>query len=166
MGGTLLLRGGSVRFGMMVRVRSYEFRETWEVAAPVDAVRDLLVDLERYPEWWPQVVAVASLGPDDARVLCRSTLPYTLDLVLHAVSREAPRLEVEVAGDLTGAVRWHLSPTATGTRLDFAQDVTVQGRLLGWASYVGRPLLAWNHDRMMAGCLAGLRRQLALPVGA
>src|SRR6476619_3999535 len=150
MGGTLLLRGGSVRFGMMVRVRSYEFRETWEVAAPVDAVRDLLVDLERYPEWWPQVVAVASLGPDDARVLCRSTLPYTLDLVLHAVSREAPRLEVEVAGDLTG------------TGLDFAQDVTVQGRLLGWASYVGRPLLAWNHDRMMAGCLAGLRRQLAL----
>ena len=151
---------------MMVRVRSYEFRETWEVAAPVDAVRDVLVDLERYPEWWPQVVAVASLGPDDARVLCRSTLPYTLDLVLHAVSREAPLLEVEVAGDLTGAVRWHLSPTATGTRLDFAQDVTVQGRLLGWASYVGRPLLAWNHDRMMAGCLEGLRRQLALPVGA
>ncbi|WP_246354859.1 hypothetical protein [Nocardioides ungokensis] len=95
-----------------------------------------------------------------------------LDAALHARPGparrlpEAPLLEVEVGGDLTGAVRWHLSPTATGTRLDFAQDVTVQGRLLGWASYVGRPLLAWNHDRMMAGCLIGLRRQLALPVGA
>ena len=83
---------------MMARVKAYEFRETWEVAAPVDDVHDVLVDLERYPAWWPQVVAVASLGPDDARVLCRSALPYTLDLVLHAVSREAPTLEVEVAG--------------------------------------------------------------------
>ena len=146
---------------MMVRVRSYEFRETWEVAAPVDAVRDLLIDLERYPEWWPQVVAVASLGPDDARVLCRSALPYTLDLVLSAVSREAPLLEVEVGGDLTGTVRWRLSPTAVGTRLDFEQDVTVESRLLGLASYVARPLLTWNHDRMMAGCLAGLRARLA-----
>src|SRR5689334_18311647 len=144
----------------------FTFSGTWEVAAPTDAVQALLIDLERYPEWWPQVVAVASLGPDDARVLCRSTLPYTLDLVLHAVSREAPLLEVEVAGDLTGAVRWHRPPTATRPRLDFAPDVPVQGRLLGWASYVGRPLLAWNHDRMMAGCLEGLRRQLALPVGA
>ena len=142
-------------------VRTYEFRDRWEVAAPVGAVADALVDLERYPAWWPQVVAVASLGPDDAWVLCRSALPYTLDLVLSAVSREAPLLEVEVAGDLTGTVRWRLTPTAAGTRLDFEQDVTVESRLLGLASYVARPLLTWNHDRMMAGCLAGLRAELA-----
>ena len=52
-----------------------------------------------------------------------------------------------------------------GTRLDFEQDVTAEGRLLGLASYVARPLLTWNHDRMMAGCLAGLRAQLGV-VGA
>ena len=28
-------------------------------------------------------------------------------------------------------------------------------------SVEGRPLLAWNHDRMMAGCLEGLRARLA-----
>lgn len=44
--------------------------------------------------------------------------------------------------------------------MDFEQDVSV-GRLLGLASYVVRPVLTWNHDRMMAGCIAGLRRQLA-----
>ncbi len=64
---------------------TYTFSGTWEIAAPVAAVHAQLVDLEHYPDWWPQVVAVASLGPDDARVLCRSVLPYTLDLVLHAV---------------------------------------------------------------------------------
>jgi len=125
-------------------------------------VRDTVVDLEHYPDWWRQVRAVVRLGPDDARVLCRSTLPYTLDLVLHAVSREAPVLEVAVSGDLHGTVRWRLTPEPGGTRMDFEQDVEVVGAL-AWASVVARPLLAWNHHRMMAGCLAGLRARLAGP---
>ena len=137
----------------------HEFGDAWTVAAPVEAVRDLVVDLEHYPDWWPQVVAVARLGPDDARVLCRSTLPFTLDLVLHARSRTGPVLEVGVSGDLDGTVRWRLEPVEGGTRMRFEQTVTVSG-LLALASYVGGPVLRWNHDRMMAGCVAGLRRRL------
>jgi len=140
---------------------SFTFSGAWEVAAPVDAVQALLVDLERYPSWWPQVVAVASLGPDDARVLCRSVLPYTLDLVLHAVDRSPERLEVAVSGDLEGTVRFLLKAVPGGTRLDLSQDVTVTG-LLALASYAGRPVLRWNHHRMMAGCVDGLRRQLSI----
>ena len=45
--------------------------------------------------------------------------------------------------------------------MDFEQDVQVTGRLLRAASYAARPLLHWNHDRMMAGCIAGLRARLA-----
>lgn len=139
----------------------HEFRGEWTVAAPVDAVRDAVVDLEHYPDWWPQVLAVARLGPDDARVLCRSVLPYTLDLVLHAVSRTGAVLEVAVAGDLDGTVRWRLDPVEDGTRMRFEQTVTVTGPL-ALASYVAGPLLRWNHDRMMAGCVAGLRRRLVV----
>ncbi|HEU4811995.1 MAG TPA: SRPBCC family protein [Nocardioides sp.] len=138
---------------------SYSFRGTWTVAAAPEAVHDVLVDLERYPDWWPQVRAVAKLGPDDARVLCRSALPYTLDLVLHAEHREPPLLETTISGDLDGVVRWRLVPAAGGTRMEFEQDVRV-GRLLGLASYVARPLLTWNHHRMMDGCIAGLRTRL------
>ena len=58
------------------------------------------------------------------------------------------------SGDLHGVVRWRLSPEAGGTRMDFEQDVHVTGRLLRAASYAARPLLHWNHDRMMAGCIA------------
>lgn len=138
---------------------SYSFRGTWTVAAAPEAVHDVLVDLERYPDWWPQVRAVAKLGPDDARVLCRSALPYTLDLVLHAEHREPPLLETTISGDLDGVVRWRLVPDDDGTRMEFEQDVQV-GRLLGVASYVARPLLTWNHHRMMDGCIAGLRARL------
>ena len=139
---------------------TYEFRGSWSVPGPLESVREAVVDLEHYPEWWPQIRAVAKLGPDDARVLCRSALPYTLDLVLHAVSREGTVLEVEVSGDLDGSVLWRLSPEAGGTRMEFRQRVEVTGAL-ALGSYVARPLLRWNHHRMMLGCIAGLRARLA-----
>jgi hypothetical protein len=138
---------------------SYSFAASWVTAAPLADVTETVLDLERYPEWWPQVVAVAKLGPDTARVLCRSALPYTLDLVLDAVSREAPVLEVAVSGDLDGWVRWTLSPVEGGTRTDFAQEVSVSGALAA-LSYVARPLLRWNHHRMIRACERGLRGRL------
>jgi hypothetical protein len=138
---------------------TYSFDGSWHVAAPLAEVRDAIVDLEHYPEWWPQVRAVASLGPDDAWVVCRSALPYNLDLVLHAVSRDGPVLEVAVSGDLDGYVRWRLSEDALGTRMDLEQEVTVSG-LLGVASYALRPVLRWNHHRMITSCVAGLRKRL------
>jgi hypothetical protein len=138
----------------------FSFRQRSWVAAPPAAVRDVLVDLERYPQWWPQVVAVASLGPDDARVLCRSALPYTLDLVLHAVSRELPVLEVAVGGHLEGSVRWGLAPHQGGTSLELDQRVRVCGPLAPLAAVMS-PLARWNHGRMMAGGLAGLRGRVS-----
>lgn len=135
---------------------SYSFSGSWHIPAPPPEVHAILVDLEHYPSWWPQVRAVASLGPDDARVLCRSVLPYTLDLLLHAVDRSPERLEVAISGDLAGSVRFSLGAEGSGTRLDLVQQVAVGG-LLGVVSYVGRPLLRWNHHRMMAGCVDGLR---------
>ena len=140
--------------------RSFEFSDSWVVPASVDEVAAVLVDLERYPRWWLQVRAVASVGPDTAWVRCRSVLPFTLDLVLDAVSRTPPIVEVAIGGDLDGFARFGLTPVHDGARLDFRQEVTVRGPL-AWASYVARPMLTWNHDRMMAGCREGLRREVA-----
>lgn len=139
---------------------AYRFDEIWEVPAEPAEVAAVLTDLASYPRWWPQVRAVARLGPDTARVLCRSSLPYTLDLVLEAVSRQPPELCVEIAGDLRGRVTWRLDPAPGGTRMRFDQRVEVAG-LLAAASLALRPALAWNHRRMMAGCEAGLRAHLA-----
>jgi hypothetical protein len=120
----------------------------------------LLVDLERYPEWWPQVRAVAKLGEDDALVVCRSVLPYSLDLVLHAEHRDLTHLETTETCDLEGVVRWYLTDLGPQTRMDFEQDVKVTGPFLRLACRA-RPLMVWNHERMMQGCLAGLHDRLA-----
>ena len=138
----------------------YSFRRSWTVPFPIARVHALLVDLERYPEWWPQVRAVAKLGEDDALVVCRSVLPYSLELVLHAERRDPTHLETSLTGDLEGVVRWYLTDLGRQTRMDFEQDVQVSGRLLRVASGAVRPLMVWNHDRMMRGCLAGLHERL------
>jgi hypothetical protein len=139
----------------------YEFAETWELPLPPEGVRDVLVDLEHYPRWWPQVRAVAKLGEDDALLVCRSALPYDLEIALHAVSRDLPTLEVSLGGDLDGFARWTLTPAPHGSRMVFEQEVVVRG-LLGLASVALRPVLTWNHRQMMRGC----RRGLAAAVGA
>lgn len=137
----------------------YVFEDRWHVPAAPERVHATLVDVERYVEWWPQIVAVGYLGEREGLVLCRSALPYVLTLVLREVDRSPARLEVAVSGDLEGSVRFGLAPEGTGTRLDLHQEVQVTG-LLGLASRVARPLLTWNHDRMMAGCIDGLTARL------
>ena len=142
-------------------MRSFAFHDSWVLAAPPERVHAVLTDLEHYPDWWPQVVAVAKIDDDTARVLCRSTLPYTLDLVLGAVHRRPDLLQTTIDGDLVGTVSWRLSEVAGSTRLDFRQDVVVGRPLLHWVAGPLRPVLAWNHQRMMAGCVGGLRARLA-----
>lgn len=144
----------------MTAATRFRFHDRWTVPAAPEVVRDVIVDLKYYPTWWPQVRAVASLGPDDARLLIRSTLPYTLDLVLHAVSRELPELRVAIDGDLQGWAYWRLAPQGDGTAMDFAQEVDLT-TLPRFAVAPARPLLRWNHARMMASCRTGLTRRLA-----
>jgi hypothetical protein len=142
-------------------MRSYTFSASWVVPADVDDVAALAVDLERYPEWWPAIRAVAKLGPDTARVLLRAALPVTLDVVVDAVSVEPPELEVALSGAVTGHARWTFHDHPGGTRCDYHQQVTAAG-WLGFASYALRPLLTWNHDRAMRSCEQGMIARLAL----
>ncbi len=142
-------------------MKHYSFRDGWVVPHPPADVHAVLIDVEHYPRWWPQVRACVRMGEDDGLVLCRSLLPYTLHLHLHAVHRLPWLLETSIDGDLVGTVRWTLAEHSDGTSLGFEQDVTVAARALAVASYVGRPLLRWNHARMMAGCRSGLADRLA-----
>ena len=74
-------------------LRTYSFSSTFTLEAPRKRVHDVLVDLEFYADWWPQVLAVAKIDDDHALVVCRSTLPYDLELELSAVRRDAASQE-------------------------------------------------------------------------
>jgi hypothetical protein len=141
-------------------VRAYSFHSTWWLPHPVENVHATLIDVEHYPDWWPQVVACLKLGPDDGLVLCRSALPYTLEMRLHAERREPDLLETTITGDLEGWVRWRLLAEGGGCRLVFEQEVVVHSAALAVASYIVRPALRWNHARMIAGAQRGLEARL------
>ena len=141
--------------------RIFTFSSTFTVEAPLNRVHDVLVDLERYAEWWPQVRAVAKIDDDNALVVCRSSLPYDLELQLTAVNRSVDLLEVAIDGPIRGRATYHLDevPARDGspnggpgaTRLRFEQEVRAEAPLFMVASYVVKPLLVWNHQRMMEG---------------
>ena len=141
--------------------RRYRFSASFRLQAPRERVHGVLVDLEYYSDWWMQVRGVAQIDDDTALVVCRSVLPYDLELVLTAVSREVDLLEVQIEGPIRGYARYHLVETSPGeTSLRFEQEVRAESRLMVLASYVARPLLVWNHHRMMRGSEQGLRALL------
>jgi hypothetical protein len=141
--------------------RRFRFSSSFNLAAPRERVHDVLVDLEFYGDWWPQVRAVGKLDDDHAIVVCRSALPYDLELELTAVSRATDLLEVEIDGPIRGWAKYHLAEQSPGvTSLRFEQEVYAEARAMVLASYVVRPLLVWNHHRMMRGAMRGLRSRL------
>lgn len=142
----------------------YDFAHSMVLPATRAEVHAVLVDLEHFGSWWPQVRAVASLGPDDALVVCRSVLPYDLELHLHAERRDLDLLRVAIDGPIVGYAQWALTPANAGTapggtRLDFEQRVRAVDRSFVLASSLLKPLLRWNHQRMMRGAEEGLRRR-------
>jgi hypothetical protein len=142
-------------------LRTYRFSSEFAVEAPRERVHAVLLDLEHYGAWWPQVRAVAKVDDDHALVVCRSTLPYHLELALEARRRNLDLLEVGLDGALRGWARFRLSedgPARTSVR--FEQEVRAVAPLVALASYAARPLLTWNHHRMMLGAERGLRERL------
>ena len=142
-------------------LRTYRFSREFTVEAPRARVHAVLLDLEHYGAWWPQVRAVAKVDDDHALVVCRSTLPYHLELALEARRRDLDLLEVGLDGALRGWARFRLSedgPARTSVR--FEQEVRAVAPLVALASYAARPLLTWNHHRMMLGAERGLRERL------
>lgn len=143
----------------MERGLTYRFGDVWHVAAAPERVAEVLVAIDEYPRWWPEVVAVSRTGPDTGRVLIRSRLPYALDLSLTAASRTLPNLLVRMDGDLTGWIRFDVRGDDACSVIRYTQEVSVHG-LLAAATPLLRSPLRWNHARMMASGRRGLETLL------
>ncbi|MDX3093038.1 SRPBCC family protein [Streptomyces sp. ME19-03-3] len=131
----------------------YRFRSVWPIAAPPEAVYDLLQRPHEYPSWWPQVREVRRTGETTGALRMRSLLPYDLLVTAHQTLRD-PRarvLEAALRGDLEGWVRWTAAAEGAGggTRLLFEEDVVVNKPLLRRLAVPCRPLLRANHALMM-----------------
>ncbi|MEU6646971.1 SRPBCC family protein [Saccharomonospora sp. NPDC046836] len=141
----------------------YRFRTDWTLSAPAHRVFAAVVDLGRYPVWWPDVRSVRQVDDDTAELVCRAMLPYALRLRMTRVEEEPHegRLAVALTGDLEGSLRGRVLECGGGTRLEIAQDVVVRTPLLRTLSAVAHPVFRLNHAAMMRRGLRGLRAVLA-----
>ncbi|MDJ0346327.1 SRPBCC family protein [Streptomyces sp. H10-C2] len=140
----------------------YRFRSAWVVGAGPDAVYAVLERPDEYPLWWPQVREVRRTDETAGTLRFRSVLPY--DLVVDAIKTRhdaaAGVLEVAMAGDLEGWVRWTVGANGGGTHLVFEEDVIVRKPLMRRLAVPCRPFFRANHALMMRQGRRGLRDRL------
>jgi len=146
--------------------RHFRFASSHLLAAPRDAVFDVLVDAEHWPRWWPQIRSVTPYDDTHGSAKIRSVLPFTLRLELtsEVADRESGVLRATLAGDLVGWAEFVVRAAGQQTALDYAQEVDLQlpGRIGALAcSAPARPLLVANHALMIRRGMRGLQRAAA-----
>lgn len=147
----------------MADANRYVFRSVWRIDADPDRVYATLADVPAYPQWWPEVRETVQLSDTAGRVRCRSLLPYDLTMVLTREVEDAVGrvLRARLEGDLNGVSTWTVTSDGTGSLAVFDEDVTVGKAAVRAAGRLARPVLKYNHDRMMRSGERGLRARLA-----
>ncbi|QNE78425.1 polyketide cyclase [Streptomyces finlayi] len=140
----------------------YRFTSVWDIPAPPDSVYTALERAEDYPQWWPQVRAVAVIDEMSGTARLRSFLPYELVVTARRNHRD-PRsrvIEVTMTGDLEGWARWTVAARADGSRATYQQEVVVRRALMRRLAVPGRLVFRANHALMMRSGRRGLAARL------
>jgi uncharacterized protein YndB with AHSA1/START domain len=146
----------------------YAFLTAWRIAAPREAVFEVIHESERWPEWWDGVERVVKLEDGDAdgrgslgRYVWRSALRYRLEFDMRITRVDRPhRMDGESVGELTGSGKWRLYEDDGATAVLFEWRVQTTRRWMNTLAPVARPLFRWNHDRLMRAGGRGLARRL------
>jgi hypothetical protein len=142
----------------------FRFDRSWHFELAPAELWTTLSRTDSYCEWWPWLRSFSldrSDGDDalvtsrTAQVVIQAPLPYQLHCrvdVDDAVPEE--RLVTTVDGDLHGPARLELRPVAGGTEARLAWTLELRTPLLRALAVLGRPAMAWAHDRIVERGLA------------
>lgn len=153
----------------------YYFVSEWEFAAPLQTVWSAILNSQDWPKWWPGVLAVVPVKPggpagigDIRRYAMRSVLPYTLKFHME-VTEIVPcvRLAGTARGEVEGTGVWTFAPLSApdangepGCRVRYDWDVRTVPLWMNLVAPFARPLIKWNHDRIMVAGARGLAQHL------
>jgi hypothetical protein len=148
----------------------YAFQTAWRVAAPREAVFDVLHESERWPEWWDGLERVVKLEEGDAEgrgslgvYTWRSVMRYRLEFEMRITRVERPhRMDGDATGELDGIGTWRLYEDGDATAVLFEWQVRTMRWWMNALAPIARPVFRWNHDRLMRAGGRGLAHRLGV----
>ncbi len=138
----------------------FSFLTTWRVAAPLEAVWQVIFEAEQWPEWWPGVESVIEVDPGEGPLklgsvsdqVWRSRLPYRVRF--RTVTERVELHELisgRTHGDLRGRGIWRFSHDGHATTVSYDWLVETTSSWMNLMAPLARPVFRWNHDVVMAG---------------
>jgi len=148
----------------------YNFVTIWRVPAPQQQVWDLILNSDRWPNWWRGVEKVEKLKDGNQnsvgalfRYTWKSKLPYRLVFEMETTRVEPISLiEGRAIGELQGFGRWRLSHDGGITTARYDWQVETTKAWMNLLAPVARPFFSWNHDVVMGWGGEGLAKQLGV----
>jgi hypothetical protein len=142
----------------------FRFDRSWRFGVTPDELWSALARTDRYRDWWPWLRAFDMDGTDAgdvlatgqrAEVVIQAPLPYQLRCTVEVEDALRPeRLVTRVDGDVRGPARLELREVDGGAEARLAWELDLKSRLLRTLALVGRPAMAWAHDRIVERGLA------------
>ena len=135
----LLLIGVGVLAGLVglaavvgaLRPKTHTVVHAVTLAANPDRVWATIADVERQPEWLPEITQVERLADRDGKPSYREHFGQFAATTVVTVSEPPQRLVKEIlpGGPFSGSWTWALEPEGEGTRLTITEQGTVENPL-------------------------------------
>jgi hypothetical protein len=148
----------------LVAANDYVFISHWRVPGAIQRAYEILIDIENYPRWWPQVylhveplTALSKNAGDRVRLLTRGKLPYKIRWEAEVTGTNPPHsFSIRASGDFDGRGIWSLQQQGSDVVLTFDWRLRAEKPLLRRLSFIFKPLFKWNHHWAMARGEEGL----------
>ena len=146
----------------------YLFESEWVVSAPMEAVFDVMADVDGYSSWWPSVnnSRLIEEGDDEgvgakAAYSIRSPLGYSMHFEMTALEVDRPnRIHSLARGDLIGTGTHIFEPRGDNTAVTYLWYVSTTQRWMNVVAPLAKPLFVWAHHHVMREGCSGLAERL------
>jgi uncharacterized protein YndB with AHSA1/START domain len=141
----------------------FHFNRCWTFPVPPDELWATVSRTHEYPAWWSWLRDFDTDGTAEglhegatARCVIRAPLPYALRFTVEIERVTAAELvDTRIHGDLDGPARLEIAPADEGCTARLAWSLQLRDPVLRRFAFVGRPAMAWAHDRVVE---VGLRQ--------
>ena len=134
----------------------YSFITQGKIKAPPEHVWAAIEDIEAMPSWWEAIRCARIIGQAKKLKVGRQIrlsvkgLLGNLSFTVKVTEFEAlRRIKLQSTGDLKGYGLFTLEEEGGFSNLTYRWEVSTTGKLMNFCGRVLKPLLAYNHDRVM-----------------